>query len=249
MKEYSFIEGLDYVDLGLPSRTLWATCNLGADSPEDFGDYYAWGETIGYNSGKVTFTWDTYKWCVNSKPNFISKLLKLQPPTLRQIIKYSKEVDSLSELERWDDAAYENRSLFYTGGCDWCMPSVAQFDELCKNCTWMMTSYNNVFGCEVIGPNENSIFLPGTGSYRDARLESDFVYLWSRSLVTENSELAYCLFWDSGSMHLEKFPRFYGHCIRPVLNRQKWHRNFDGTSVNSIDGTSVNSVTVPPSIY
>ena len=53
----------EMVDLGLPSGTLWATCNIGAYCPEDYGDYFAWGETLGYLDGKSVFNWITYKWC------------------------------------------------------------------------------------------------------------------------------------------------------------------------------------------
>lgn len=213
MREYTFFLEQDYVDLGLPSRTFWASCNLGANSPEDYGDYFAWGETKGYNSGKVNFTWDTYKWCVKSRTSFFRKLLEKQPSTLWEMIKYSKEVGSKSELDSWDDAAYVNR------GYDWCMPSVAQFDELLKNCYWTNASRNNVWGAEVVGPNGNSIFLPGTGRYRETILEDFRVLLWSRSLA-ENSESAFCLYCDSGSLHLERFPRFIGLCIRPVRASQ-----------------------------
>lgn len=69
----------EYVDLGLPSGTLWATCNVGAYSPEEYGDYFAWGETKGYNAGKTDFSWATYQWCNGSynsltKYNFVSGL-------------------------------------------------------------------------------------------------------------------------------------------------------------------------------
>ena len=53
------IDGHEYVDLGLPSGTLWATCNVGADTPEGYGDYFAWGET----EPKEVYSWETYKWC------------------------------------------------------------------------------------------------------------------------------------------------------------------------------------------
>ncbi len=47
-----------YIDFGLPSGTLWATCNVGADSPEDYGDYFAWAEVM----PKSVYDWDTYKY-------------------------------------------------------------------------------------------------------------------------------------------------------------------------------------------
>jgi hypothetical protein len=96
-----------YVDLGLPSGTLWATCNIGANSPEEYGYYFAWGETEGYNDGKTTFDWSTYKWC-NGSYDSLTKY------------KYSSSYgtyDYKTELDLDDDAAYVN------WGAEWCMPS------------------------------------------------------------------------------------------------------------------------------
>ncbi|MBR6016909.1 MAG: hypothetical protein IK067_07265, partial [Prevotella sp.] len=84
------------VDLGLPSGTLWASCNVGATKPEEYGDYFAWGETIGYKNGKTNFSWDTYKWCKGAE----DKLTKYN---------YSSSygtVGNKMELALEDDAAY-----------------------------------------------------------------------------------------------------------------------------------------------
>ena len=133
----------EYVDLGLPSGTLWATCNVGANSPEEYGDYFAWGET----SPKTVFDWSNYKWC-NGSENSLTKY------------NYSSSygtVDNKMELDIEDDAAYVN------WGSDWLMPTMDQRDELCGKCSWVLTKFNNVNGYLVTGPNGKSIFFPQAG--------------------------------------------------------------------------------------
>ena len=95
VQEVTFFE-VASVDLGLPSGTLWASCNVGATKPEEYGDYFAWGETKGYNSGKTTFNWDTYFDSSFNKYNLSG---------------------GLTELALEDDAAYVN------WGSNWRMPS------------------------------------------------------------------------------------------------------------------------------
>ena len=110
----------EYVDLGLPSGTLWATCNIGADSPEDYGLYFAWGETTGYSedtSDGRSFDWSTYKYCNGSSYT----LTKYCNDSSRG---YNGFTDNLTELVPEDDAATAN------WGAGWCMPTVEQFDEL-----------------------------------------------------------------------------------------------------------------------
>ena len=106
----------EWVDLGLPSGTLWATCNVGADNPEDYGDYFAWGET----EPKVIYNWSTYKWCNGS---------------VNTMTKYCTDsgygtVDNKTELDPADDAATVN------WGTSWRMPTLEQLDELLTKCTW-----------------------------------------------------------------------------------------------------------------
>ncbi len=107
----------EYVDLGLPSGTLWAPCNIGAENPEEYGDYFAWGETEGYNGGKTTFEWINYKWC-NGNINAMTKYCS------NSGLGYEGFTDDLTELELADDAAYVN------WGPAWRMPSIEQFQEL-----------------------------------------------------------------------------------------------------------------------
>ncbi len=147
-----------YVDLGLPSGTLWATCNVGASCPEDYGDYFAWGET----EPKEVYTWETYKWCDGSE-NTINKYCP---------------ADDKTELDPEDDAAYAN------WGSAWRMPSVEQIDELAEYCTWQGIIRNGVNGQLVTGPNGNTIFLPSTGYRTDSwcNFEGQVGYYWTHAL-------------------------------------------------------------------
>ena len=189
----------DWVDLGLPSGTLWATCNVGANSPEEYGDYFAWGETF----SKDYYDWTTYKWCIGGMDG---------------ITKYSYGVngfaDFKSELEPEDDVAYVH------WGPSWRMPTLAQQDELREHCTWTWTTLNGVNGCLVTGPNGNSIFLPAAGyRWREMLLgvgeDSDGIN-WSRSLNLELSEVAYCLYFNSDNSGRSCNDRSLGLTVRAV---------------------------------
>ena len=116
------IEGIanaqTFVDLGLPSGTLWADRNVGAALPEDFGDYFAWGET----TAKSNYNWSTLKYCEDDTGDKFSKYNTKSEYGI---------VDNKTTLERSDDAATAN------WGSDWCMPTPAQFQELYDNCRYI----------------------------------------------------------------------------------------------------------------
>ena len=131
------------VDLGLPSGTLWADRNIGADSPEDCGDYFAWGET----EPKTTYNWSTYKWCKGRYGTLTKYCADLASGT----------VDNKMTLEPEDDAATAN------WGEAWCMPTYEQIHELYDECTLKMITQNGVNGYKMTGPNGNSIFIPAAG--------------------------------------------------------------------------------------
>ena len=164
----------DWVDLGLPSGTLWATGNVVASSPEEYGDYFAWGET----TPKEVYNWGTYKWC-NGGYNTMTKYCDRS---------YYGFVDNKRELDPEDDAA----CVHYPGGR---MPSLEQMLELLNKCTWQSTQRNGVNGQLVTGPNGNTLFLPAAGyrwdgSHYNAGSSGDY---WSRTLVTYHSDGAYGL--------------------------------------------------------
>ena len=196
----------EYVDLGLPSGTLWATCNIGATNPEDYGDYFAWGETTGYNSGKTNFAWSTYKYCNGSS----STLTKYNNSS-----SYGT-VDNKTELELADDAAYVN------WGKNWRMPSDDQFTELINSSytttTW--TTVNGVYGRKITSKsNGNSIFLPAAGYRNDTSLNNagSSGFYWSRTLSTSYPFNARDLFFYSSNISANGYGRFYGQSVRPVL--------------------------------
>ena len=137
----------EYIDLGLPSGTLWATCNIGANRPEEYGDYFAWGETEGYYSGKNQFETYTYKWY--SKGNGYTKYCTDT---------HSKYFDNKCILDPEDDAATVN------WGRKWCMPTIAQYEELISNTTHMATLLNGVTGYMLTSRiNGKHIFFPSAG--------------------------------------------------------------------------------------
>jgi hypothetical protein len=189
----------EYVDLGLPSGTKWATMNVGATSPEDYGDYFAWGET----QPKEEYNWSTYKWCegrYDTQTKYCTK-------------SYCGTVDNKTTLELSDDAANAN------WGGDWRMPTEAEQDELRTECTWTWEQKNGVNGYTVIGPNGNSIFLPAAGyRYNSDLRHASSGYYWSSSLITGDSYNAYYLGFDSDRVFSSSdYPRSNGQFVRPVL--------------------------------
>jgi hypothetical protein len=195
----------EYVDLGLPSGTLWATCNVGANSPEEYGDYFAWGET----ARKVVYDWNTYKWC-NGSEYTITKYCA------NSTYGYNGFTDDKTELEPVDDAAYVN------WGALWRMPTKAQQDELREKCTWTWSTRNGVKGCLVIGPNNNSIFLPAAGGrYNSSPFDvNTWGYYWSRSLYLDNSRIVYNLSCNREGADWNCGYRNYGFSVRAVRASQ-----------------------------
>ena len=190
----------EYVDLGLSVK--WATCNVGATKPEEYGDYFAWGET----QPKSTYNWSTYKWCRGSYDWQTKYCTNSSYGT----------VDNKTTLEAADDAARAN------WGGSWRMPTYAELTELRNNCTWTWTTQNGVYGYKVTskksGYTNKSIFLPAAG-YRGG---SSLYYAgslgryWSSSLSTGSPSLAYVLYFYSSYVDWSYDNRFYGQSVRPV---------------------------------
>ena len=198
------------IDLGLPSGTKWACCNVGATKPEEYGLYFAWGETMGYGSdtsdGHV-FDWRYYTWCSGSETS---------------LTKYNKNsrygiVDNKTELDLADDAAYVN------WGSDWCMPSAGQIREFLNSnyTTSVWTSVNGVNGRRVTSKsNGNSLFLPavgwrGSGGVIEVRTDGNY---WSSSLNSGGSSYVACLlYFDSDSWRISgSGARSSGKSVRAV---------------------------------
>lgn len=188
-----------YVDLGLPSGTLWATSNIGAGNPWDNGDYFAWGEI----EPKDTYSWSNYKHG-NGNNADVSK-------------KYN-EIDSRTTLETSDDVAYQK------WGSEWCMPTQAQFQELYDNCTneWTANYQNkNVTGRIFKSKNNgNSIFFPAAGSKGDDGMLMDIGDCggyWASSLYTGYPDYARDFYFNWSTVYADGYGyRCYGGSVRPV---------------------------------
>ena len=196
----------EYLDMGLPSGTLWATCNLGASSPEQYGDHFAWGET----EPKEVYNWETYKLCKGSE-NTLTKYCSSS--------EYGT-VDGKTELESEDDAAFVNL------GPEWRMPTEEQIWELELNCTWRWTTVNGVYGELVIGSNGNTLFFPLTGEMRDSTLEELdwYGYYWTRELSKfSDADIAAGMGFNYGSQWVGGFGtrRCYGCAVRAVRVSQQ----------------------------
>ena len=227
---HGFTYGHEWVDLGLPSATLWATCNVGAGSPEEYGDYFAWGETTGYDSGKTNFTWGTYKWC-NGSNTTITKYCT------NSGYGYNGFTDGKTELEAVDDAATAN------WGAPWHTPTEFQIQELINGdyTTTIWTTQNGVYGRKVTSKvNGNTLFLPAAGARRDATSDEvgSYGYYRSRSLSTDGSDYACGLDFSSGGIKWTNHNnRYRGRSVRPVCTSdsiQDGHEGGAETLVTSI---------------
>ena len=182
----------EYVDLGLSVK--WATFNVGASRPEDYGDYFAWGET----EPKEEYTWETYKWGTSGK-----------------LTKYNT-TDGKTVLDLDDDAAYVN------WGDKWRMPTDAERDELVENCTWTWTTQNSVNGYKVTGPNGNSIFLPAggyKGSGPDYPVGEDGLY-WLGNVYKNSYAYLFTIQHEvtPPSTEGKQGTRCFGFMIRPIYD-------------------------------
>lgn len=192
--------GHDYVDLGLPSHTLWATMNVGARKPSDVGLYFQWGDTKGYTADQVgkdkQFSWSDYKWSIDgSSSNF------------------RKYTTTGAALELEDDAAHANM------GGSWHMPTPEQIQELLDNTTNTWTAQDEVNGRLFISKNGNSIFIPAVGVAWDGSLGYSGVggYVWSSLLSAGNVDGGQYLGFFSVDAGLYSDYRNIGFSVRGVL--------------------------------
>ena len=195
--------GFGYVNLDLPSGTKWATMNVGANRPSDYGLYFQWGSVRGFTKGQIgrdkAFSWSTYKWSVDGIDSNFSK--------------YNTVGDTL-DLE--DDAANANM------GGDWHMPTPEQIQELIStaNTTSTWTTQDGVKGRLFTSKkNDKSIFIPAAGSAWDGSLgySGDFGYVWSSMLSTGIVNHGQHLLFGSSDVCLGSGSRFGGFSVRGVL--------------------------------
>ena len=183
--------GYEYVDLGLPSGLLWATCNVGATAPEEYGNYYAWGET----TTKGTYLFGN------------STTYKLSKSELQS----QGYIDGEGNLTSQYDAATAN------WGGDWRTPTKTEFEELINNCTWTWTEHNGVVCYKVEGPNGNSIFLPSAGYYDGSQLKKGSGNYWSSTINDYYGDCTYSLYFDYSDYYtLYGHRRSDGKNVRPV---------------------------------
>lgn len=213
--------GHEWVDLGLPSGLKWATMNVGANAPEDFGDYFAWGETEPYYTeghsqdeyctywrpGKTGYNWDSYKWDNGTGHRFTKYITSSS---------YGLVVDNKTILDPEDDAAHVN------WGNSWRMPTDEEQDELHNSCIWTWTTHNGVVGYNVTGPNGNSIFLPAAGlrwdqSFNPYKGSGNY---WSSTLNSSYSNYGCLLFFGSNFIAWSNDDRYRGESVRAVCPQE-----------------------------
>lgn len=188
------------VDLGLPSGVKWASFNVGATKPEEYGGYYAWGET----EEKDDYSWSTYKYS-NGNAN--------------SIIKYCTNAtfgisDDKSVLDPSDDVAH------VIWGYNWRMPTADEQKELMENCTWKWGALNGINGYTVTGSNGNSIFLPAAGYREGTELMSvsgEGTYLSASLYNDDNSNACGFAFFIVRYFVVNPY-RCNGYTVRPVCN-------------------------------
>ena len=195
------INGHEWVDLGLSVK--WATCNVGASTPEAYGSYFAWGET----SPKSEYTWENYKFHMSGD--------LLENITFGKYNTRSERgsVDNKTRLDLSDDAARVN------WGGNWRMPTYYEWLDLYTECTWTWTSLGGKNGYEVVSKkNGNSIFLPAAGYQDDDNLANVGTngFYWSSSLFTDNPNNAWNIYVNSRTVNSYRYNRYYGFSVRPV---------------------------------
>ena len=202
---HNIIGGHEYVDLGLPSGILWAAYNIGSETPEEYGDYFAWGETENKDHYEIA----NYIYATKGFDELHPLLTKYcNIPSYG----YNGFTDDLTTLLPEDDAAIAN------WGHGWRMPTVEEWQELCNKTTVRCTQQNGVYGCLFTASNGNSLFLPAAG-HRWGDILSGVGYegaYWSSSLFMDYPYGAWYFDLDSGYTCVSYYGRFYGFSVRPV---------------------------------
>ena len=196
--------GHEYVDLGLSVK--WATCNVGAEKPEEYGGYFAWGEI----KTKSSYSWTNYRFRTSGDSGDNVKFSRYNTS-------YSYgPVDGKTTLDMADDVAHVQ------WGGSWRMPTKAELDELKEYCTWTWTTVNGVQGYLIksimSGYTDRSIFLPAAG-YRGGTNLNDvgsYGYFWSSSLYTGYPRDACNIYFHSSDVRASNEKRNLGISVRPV---------------------------------
>ena len=196
------VNGYEYVDLGL--SVLWATCNVGATKPEEYGNHYSWGEI----SSKSEYGWENYSLCYNLGSDGSTEYIKLSKYNIRS---ERGTVDGKTTLELSDDVAHQK------WGGNWRMPTQAEYSELLNKCTWGWTTENGVEGYKVTSKTyrDRFIFLPAAGA--NGSVNGPYSFYWSSSLCKSSPYYtAWALKFQSGSYDTQNCGRCAGYSVRPV---------------------------------
>ena len=198
--------GHEYVDLGLPSGTLWATCNMGANSPEEYGDYFAWGET----QPKTTYDWSTYRYANGSYDELTKYCSSFE-------LGHNGFTDNLTVLQPSDDVATVNWSS------GWCIPTKEQWEELYNNTDHTWKAWNGVSGRLFSGKNGAVLFLPAAGRRWGDELDYDGLdgNYWSSSLYTGYPDSAWYFYFDSDDCYMYNGYRDRGRSVRAVRSARQ----------------------------
>ena len=200
----------DYVDLGLTSGTLWGTTNVGALSPDDYGSFFAWGES----KTKDLYSGINYDYAKGDEFG-LDSLFKYN--TLSEY----GNVDSLIYLLPEDDVA--TRRL----GKEWSIPTITEWAELNESCYWIWSEFNGVCGYKVVGNNNNWIFLPVGGFQNQTNITQEHHgFYWSSSLNSKIPLAAhYISFYSKYIYDFDFESRHYGMAIRPVISKRTGRGN------------------------
>lgn len=208
------------VDLGLSVK--WATCNVGANTPEGYGDYFAWGDTTTYY--KPGYAQSEYpEWKEGKEAGYNNTTYKYNSSSSYELTKYCNDAskgyegytDSDTTLLSVDDVAH------YKWGGNWRMPTRAEFEELLDKCDCDLTTQNGRSGLKVTSRKDpsQSIFLPAAGYRIDASCSpGSTCYYWSSSLSTDNPKGAWylCFYTSQKKLEVRQGSRFQGYSVRPV---------------------------------
>ena len=194
-----------FIDLGLPSGTKWACCNVEATKPEMYGGYYAWGEA----SKKDVYNDVTYKYAIGEDNDGDGWYDDYHSDT-----GYSGVWQSLGA----DIAGSEYDVAHVKWGSSWVMPSLSQIEELVEYCTYEYTSLNDVEGEQFTGLNGGTIFLPSAGYRKGDGLSHPEEYgdYWSSTPIPSSTGNAYCLYFNKDEAGCNHFNRANGRSVRPV---------------------------------
>lgn len=200
------LEGHNYVDLGLPSGTLWATCNLGATQPEENGAYYAWGET----TPKSEFEWTNYKYG-NGEAESRIKMTKYCSHEKKGV------VDNIQLLDSTDDAA----SVSWNG--KWRIPTKEEWEELLDGCTWEWVKNYKGSGLDMkkgtSKSNGKTILFPFSGYYNGTAFFNNSSAFWSSTQKADNGLYAYFVRMLTHNQNMNNGHRKQGMTIRAVASK------------------------------